>query len=270
MSLAQRAVYPTQPGPLRNEVARLLREAPPYHGDQGDILALVVPDTNRLSAAPVAAHVYRMLQAEIEADGPFQTVILISPSHTGAFGRLAIARADSYHTPLGLVAVNDALRNELCDEDDDIFLDDSGHYHTEGVDVQLPFLLQIMGSQGGEPNFDIVPIVMGDESPDLCRELGSAVGEVMYGRRALVIATADVLEADEEGWSAFTKALGEYNISELMHLLRSDALQVEGMGAVLVAMLAAQHRGATTADLIDYHAPENGCVGAMAISLRRD
>ena len=269
MSLAQRAVYPTQPGPLRNEVARLLREAPAAAGDQGDFLALVVPDTNRLSAGPVAAQAYRLLQAEVEEAGPFQTVILISPSHTGAFGRLAIARADSYHTPLGAVAVNDALRNELCDEDDDIFLDDSGHYHTEGVDVQLPFLLEIMGTEGGVPTFDIVPIVMGDEAPDLCRELGSAVGEVMYGRRALVIATADVLETSDDGWEGFVKALGEYNISDLMHLLRSDALQVEGMGAVLVAMLAAQHRGATTADLIAYQAPEKGAPGAMAIALRR-
>ena len=269
MSLAKRAVYPTQPGPLRNEVARLLREAPAHHGDQGDILALVVPDTNRLGAAPVAAHAYRMLQAEIEHDGPFQTVVIISPSHSGAFGRLAIARADSYHTPLGPVAVNDALRNELCDEDDDIFLDDSGHYHTEGVDVQLPFLLEIMGGAGQNPDFDIVPIVMGDESPDLCRELGTAVGEVMYGRRALVIATADVISTEDEGWKAFTKALAEYNISELMHLLRSDAMQVEGMGAVLVAMLAAQHRGGTEAELIAYQAPADGCPGAMAIALRR-
>ena len=269
MSLAQRAVYPTQPGPLRNEVARLLREAPAAAGDQGDFLALVVPDTNRLSAGPVAAQAYRLLKAEVEHAGPFQTVIIISPSHTGAFGRLAIARADAYHTPLGPVSVNDALRNELCDEDDDIFLDDSGHYHTEGVDVQLPFLLEIMGMENGAPTFDIVPIVMGDEAPDLCRELGTAVGEVMYGRRALVIATADVLEAGEEGWSAFTEALASYNISDLMHLLRSETIQVEGMGAVLVAMLAAQHRGASTADLIAYQQPKDGRVGAMAIALRR-
>jgi AmmeMemoRadiSam system protein B len=269
MSLAKRAVYPTQPVPLRKEVARLLREAPAHHGDQGDILALVVPDTNRLGAGSVAAHAYSMLRAEIEHDGPYQTVIIISPSHDGAFGRLAIARADHYHTPLGPVAVNDALRNELCDEDDDIFLDDSGHYHTEGVDVQLPFLLEIMGVENGEPAFDIVPIVMGDESPDLCRELGTAVGEVMYGRRALVLATADVLEVEGDGWAAFTEALGDYNISELMHLLRTDAIQVEGMGAVLVAMLAAQHRGATKADLLAHQKPQEGCPGAMAIAFRR-
>src|SRR5690606_37435929 len=123
-----RAVYPTQPTPLRQQIGDALRAAPRADLD-GTLVGLIVPDSNRLSGAAVAAEAYRLLEGS-----DVDTAVLVAPSHEGAFGRLSICRADRYRTPLGEVPVNDTFRNELCDEDDDIFLDDRGHYHTEGAD----------------------------------------------------------------------------------------------------------------------------------------
>ncbi|MDX1420884.1 MAG: AmmeMemoRadiSam system protein B [Rubricoccaceae bacterium] len=260
MSLAERAVYPTQPAPLRQHLDGLLRDAPRDADVQGTILGLIVPDSNRLSGGAVAAKAFKLLEGE-----DIDTVVLVEPSHEGAFGRLAVCRADTYRTPLGEVSVNDTFRNELCDEDDDIFLDDRGHYHVEGAAVQLPYLQRVLPD-----GFSIVPIAMGEESPDLCRELGAAIGEVMYSKRAVVVASADLLAAEDGALDRFVEAVEGFNVSELMHLMGSEAVRVEGMGAVAVAVIAARHRGANRARVLRVEGPEGNRPGAIACALWRD
>lgn len=259
MALADRSVYSTQPAPLTQEVETLLRDA---HPDpiEGELLALIVPDSNLKSGGPVAAEAFKLLEGR-----DIKLVIVVAPSHDGAFDRLAICRVDQYHTPLGDVPVDDAVRNELCDEDDDIFLDDQGHYHTEGVDVQLPFLQQVLGD-----GFSVVPVVMGSETPALCRELGQAIGEVMYGHRALVVASADLLHIEGDAMERFERALESFDTTTLLHLLGSEQIKVEGMGAVIAAVLAAQRRRANRAKVLRCIEPEGDEIGALACALWRE
>jgi len=254
MSLADRAVYATQPTALQGQIERLLRDAA-RPDIAGEVVALIVPNTNRLGAGVAAAAAFKLIEGE-----SFDVVLIVAPSHEGAFGRLAVTRANAYHTPLGEVPIDDALRNELCDEDDDIYLDDRGHFHVEGVAAVLPFLqLALKGS------FSIVPIVMGDESSAYCTELGAALGEVMYGKRALLVAAADVVGADEDAVERFTAAFESFETTELLHLLGSEALRVEGSGAVIVAALAARQRGAIGARVLHLE-PGDGQGGPGALS----
>ena len=260
MSLAARAVYPTQPNALRQVLDRLL-SGTDADADipAGSLVGLVVPDSNRTSGGAAAAAAYGLLKgAELD------TVLIISPSHHGAFGRLSICQTDGYHTPLGEVPINDHLRNELCDEDDDIFLDDTGHYHTEGADVQLPFFQYLLGD-----GFDAVPIVMGEEGPAYCRELGTAVGEVMYGKRAVVVGSCDLLDGDDAGFDRLREAVEAMDESELMHLLGSERVRVEGMGALITTVIAARQRGATAARVLALTPPADGAPGALAVALWR-
>lgn len=259
MSIADRAVYATQPDPLASEVDRLLRDAD-APAVEGQLLALIVPDSNLQRGGPVAAAAYKLLEGRT-----YDTVVIIAPSHDGAFGRLSICRVNRYRSPLGDVPINDGIRNELCDEDDDIFIDDRGHYHNEGVDVQLPFLQRVLGQ-----DFDVVPIVMGSEAPALCRELGHAIGEVMYGHRILVVASADLLSVEDEALDEFERALESYDTSRLMHLLGSEKIRVEGMGAVIAAVLAAERRRGNRATILRIEPPEGDEIGAMACALWRE
>jgi hypothetical protein len=156
------------------------------------------------------------------------------------------------------------LRNELCDEDDDIFLDNRGHFHTEGVDVQLPFLQSVLGAE-----FDIVPIVMGDESPEFCRELGHAIGEVMFNRRVLVVASANIVEAAESGLEIFVERFEAGDIPRLMTLMNSETVRVEGKGPIIVALLAAVQNRANYFKILNLRPPQSGTSGCMAAVLCR-
>lgn len=257
MAIADKAVYPTQPQSLHQSIRSLL-EQDEQDTIEGELLALIVPDTNLLSGGQIAARLYRLLRGR-----SYETVILISPSHTGQFRRMNICGVDNYRTPLGTVPVNDRMRNELCDEDDDIFVGDEGHYHTEGVDVQLPFLQEVLSG------FDIVPIVMGEETPEFCRELGSAVGEVMFNRRTLVVASADILSASPDSLQRLIELIESKDSKGLMSFLNSDQIQVEGKGAMLVALIAAMHRRATHAKVLAHAAPEDEDPGAVGVAVWR-
>ena len=254
MGVPDRAVYATQPRPLRNQIEKLLR-ASSASGIQGEIVAVVVPDDNLLTGGGIAADVYKVLEGR-----SYDTVIVVAPSHTGDFGRIHVCSVDDYHTALGNLRVNDQIRNELCDEDDDIFLDNEGHFHTEGVDVQLPFLQTVLKGE-----FDVVPVVMGNESPDFCRELGQAIGEVMYSRRALVVATADILEGVPEDIHTFRDLLATADVSRLMALLNSGRVRMEGKGPLLVALIAALHRKANQVHILDIQNPEDGRSGYLGV-----
>jgi len=255
------AVFPTEPGPLREALDALLRGAAP-EPIEGEILALIVPDSNRLAVAPLAAEAYALVADRADT---YDIVTIVSPSHEGGFDRIAVCPVEKYRTPLGAVPVNDRIRNELCDEDDDIFLDDKGHYHTEGVDVQLPYLQHLWG----EGTFDTVPIVMGRESPTFCHELGNALGEVMYGQRMLLVATADLLEVEDGALDRFVQAVEDFDTSTLMHLLGSEQIRMEGMGAVITAVFAAQRRRANRARVLRVQEPEGSQSGALACVLWR-
>lgn len=252
-------VYATQARPLRDQISGLLRRVTP-EPISGEIYSIVVPDANLLAGGAAAAAVYRRLEGRT-----YDTVVLVGPSHTGEFGRISICSIDEYRTPLGELTVNDQVRNELCDEDDDIFLDDRGHFHQEGIDVQLPFLQTVLKGA-----FDIVPIVMGEESPDFCRELGHAIGEMMFSRRVLVVASADIDRADPAGLETFREYFEGGDVSRLMSLLNSETVRIDGRGPVLVALIAALHRRADRVRIVEMCAPKNGIPGFLGAVIWRD
>jgi hypothetical protein len=257
MAIIDHAVYATQPHSLDQQIAAHLQAAHPDPID-GEIYALIVPDSNLLQGGTVAAEAYRLLEGRT-----YDTVVLIAPSHTGTFQRMNICSVNTYATPLGDLSVNDRIRHELCDEDDDIFVDDSGHFHTDGIDVQLPYLQTVLEA------FDIVPVVMGEESPAFCRELGNAIGEITYNRRALVVASADVLDASAEDMAVLRDAFEQADVSRLMMLLNSGRLKIEGKGPLLVALIAALHRRANKVKVLAMEPSEGDTPGAIGAVLWR-
>jgi len=253
------AAYPTDAEALRTHLDALLAdaEADPDLTD-GTLIGLVVPDSNAASNGPAAAAAFHQLQGT-----GIDRVVLISPSHHGAFGRLSIPPESTFPTPLGEVPVSDHLRNELCDEDDDIYIDEDGHDTVGGADVQVPFLQCALG------DFEVVPIVMGDENPAFCRELGNAVGEVMYGQQALVVGSCELLGGDADALDRLREAVEGFNESELMYLMGSETVRVHGMGALVSTLLAARQRGANRARVLALDPPSGDAPGALACAFWR-
>ncbi len=257
MEILQSAIYATQPKPLQKQIETLLRESaqPP---SREDVLAVIVPDDNLLSSGVIAADVFKSLKGK-----DFETVISIMPSHTGPFHRMTICSLDSYQTPLGILPIDLRICHELCDEDDDIFLDNTGHFQPQGVDVQLPFLQNVLG------DFKLVPIVMGEETPEFCRELGSAVGEIMFNRKTLVVASVNILSATEGTLAQLRSLFEARDVSGLIALLNSAEIEIRGKGPLLVALIAALHRRAKYIHVLKLQAPDEEGDGYFSALISR-
>ena len=257
MEILRDQVYATQPKPLQKQIENLLNSSS-QEPIQEDILAVIVPDTNLLRTGSIPADVYRAVSGQT-----YDLVIGVSPSHMGSFGRMTICDLDAYQTPLGSININTRVVHELCDEDDDIFLDDTGHFHTRGIGVQLPFLQNIL------PEFDFVPIIMGVESPDFCRELGSAIGAIMFNRRTLLVASADILSTTSDGFEHFRTAIKSGDVSTLMPLLNSTEVDILGKGAILVAIIASLKRRAKQFRILSLEAPSRETPGSLGVVITR-
>lgn len=252
--MPSKAVYATQGSPLTSQIRRMLDDARDF-SDEGWVHAVIVPDSNRVNGGTVSAEVFKAVK-----DREYRNVIVVAPTHAGEFDRINVCSLATYRTPLGDVKISGRLRDELCDEDDDIYVGDEGHFHTHGIDVQLPFLQTVLG------DFEVVPIVMGAESPDLCRELGHAIGEIMYNQPTLIVACANINKADEAELERFRELMEARHISGLMQLMFSDRMEIEGAGAILVALIAAEHRRAQRIQITALTAPDGeapGYIGAL-------
>ena len=111
---------------------------------------------------------------------------------------------------------------------------------------------------------------MGSESPEFCRELGHAVGEVMSNQRTLVVACVDIVHATEEGLSTFKQHLSDLNVTGMMTLLNQEVdMKVDGKGPLLVAMMASAHRRANEIAFQGLQAPEEGHPGFAGVLIGR-
>ncbi|MDA0378195.1 MAG: AmmeMemoRadiSam system protein B [Bacteroidetes bacterium] len=252
---ARTSAHASDPSALESQIRGLLSESRVTPVDFR-VLSVIVPNSDHQGGAPLAADVFRSLPADLHT-----IVISVAPNRGDEFKRISICSLDHYDTPLGGVRINDAIRNELCDEDDDIYIDDRGHFQDQGLDVSLPFLQQVLS------DFDVVPLVMGSESPDFCRELGSAVGEIMANQRTLLVASMDILEATESGLERFREYLTTLNVSSMQALIQQESeIRVQGKGPLIVAMLAAAHRRANQVVMRGLEGPDAdrpGFAGAL-------
>ena len=154
------------------------------------ILAVVAPHAGYEYSGPVAAYTYAQLKGH-----KYTRVVVIAPSHYVAFDFTSIYDGDAYATPLGNVPVDKAFARELVKMSSTMQLSDKGHQTTadapeHSVEVQLPWLQKVLG------NFEIVPIVMGDQSYENSRALGVALAKLIKASgkegETLVLASSDL------------------------------------------------------------------------------
>ena len=88
--------YPDSPAILLATARNLLRQAAAAPVPAGRPVALVVPHAGWAYSGVVAATAYRLL-----APGAFARVVVVAPSHHGAFDGYALDDAPAYRTPLG-------------------------------------------------------------------------------------------------------------------------------------------------------------------------
>lgn len=166
--------YPAAPSALKHLVTELLNEPLPIAIP--DIKAVIAPHAGYRYSGPVAASAYRLL-----AGKPFQRVLLLGPAHRVALRGLAASSADAFETPLGIVPIDQTLRDRSKNISL-INIRDDAHEDEHALEVQLPFLQTIL------PNASIFPLVVGQCERE---ELAHAI-ERLSDEQTLILLSSDL------------------------------------------------------------------------------
>lgn len=242
--------YPGNPNELASTVDGLLaRAAIPEH--KRELVALIAPHAGYAFSAAVAAHSYAMLKGR-----PTHRVVVIAPSHFEAFSFTSAYDGDAYSTPLGKIAVDKEFARKLVRLNPEIKLTSRGHAPTSqgsehALEVQLPFLQRALG------DFQLVPIIMGDQSYQASRALGVALADLVRGTDTLIVASSDLSHYHPYDQavnidSKTLNAIQEWNYLAMSDNFQSRTWEACGGAPIVVAMIAAERLGANRADVIKY------------------
>ncbi len=245
------AFYPADPKELTQMIDDLLAEATPPPVD-GEILAAVAPHAGYPYSGPVAAWTYAALKGH-----KYSRVVVIAPSHYVAFDFTSVYDGDAYTTPLGQVPVDKEFARRLAKMSSTIELSDKGHQATpdapeHSVEVELPWLQTILG------NFELVPIVMGDQSYESSRALGVALAKMLRNdHETLVLASSDLshYHTYDNAETIDHKTLHALEAWDYLSMSRNFETRVwEACGGapIVAAMIYAERLGANKAEVLKY------------------
>ncbi len=246
--------YPSDPKELSAMIDELLARVPgPPVTDQ--ILAAVAPHAGYAYSGPVAACTYAALKGR-----KFSRVVVIAPSHHVAFDFSSVYEGDAYATPLGNVPVDKTFARQLAKMNPTIQLSTKGHDPTpdggeHAIEVELPWLQKILG------NFEVVPIVMGDQSYESSRALGAALAKLIKSEGkegdTLVLASSDLshFHTYDDAVRIDHKTLGALAAWDYFSMSRNFQSQIwEACGGapIVATMIYAERMGANKAQVLKY------------------
>jgi AmmeMemoRadiSam system protein B len=157
--------YEGSPERLRAQVDACF-EANPRAAAKKPFIGAVVPHAGLMYSGHVAAAFYGA------ADLPKRYIILC-PNHTGFGHAAAIYREGEWQTPLGNVPVDGELAAKLMAQTRLLAEDWKAHAREHSLEVQLPFLQQLLAG------FTFVPICLATHQFELCEEIGNAIATVI-------------------------------------------------------------------------------------------
>jgi len=212
------------------------------------IIGLVCPHAGYMYSGPVAAHAYY----ELALDGKPDVVVLFGPNHSGYGSALAVMNEGFWRTPLGDVEIDGELANQVVRESRITDIDDSAHSFEHSIEVQLPFLQYLYGSE-----FKVVPICFLMQDLSSAREVGQAVAKVLAGKKGIVIASSDMThyesqESAERKDKMVLEAVKAMDEAKLYSVIEAERVSACGYGPIAALMTAAKILGAKEAKLLCY------------------
>jgi AmmeMemoRadiSam system protein B/AmmeMemoRadiSam system protein A len=168
--------YPGDPESLRSTVRTLLdaaaaSKAPPK--------ALIAPHAGYIYSGPIAASAYAQIAPLADQ---IRRVVLLGPAHRVAVRGLALPGAAAFSTPLGQVEVDQDAVDRLRDLPQ-VVVSPAAHAFEHSIEVQLPFLQTVL------PTFSLVPLAVGDASPE---EVAEVLDRVWGGAETLIVVSSDL------------------------------------------------------------------------------
>jgi len=181
--------YPADVDALRAAVDAYLREGVSCANSDGGITgvdgsvanakawpkAVIAPHAGLAYSGAVAGSAYKSIAA---GRATIRRVVMLGPAHRVSVSGIASSSADFFETPLGQVPVDKAALQQIS-----VTVHDAAHAPEHSLETHLPFLQRTL------KNFSIVPLVVGDASPQQVAD----VLEMLWGGAETLLAISSDL-----------------------------------------------------------------------------
>ncbi len=235
------------------------------------LVGLICPHAGYMYSGAVAANAYY----ELACDGKPDIVVILGPNHTGYGSALSLMNEGVWRTPFGDVEVDVETANQIVQETRIVDVDDAAHRFEHSIEVQLPFLQYLYGS-----NFRFVPICFQIQDLYSADEIGQAIAKVLNSKNAVVIASSDMTHYEPQTTAASKdkaalKAVEAMDVKRFYSIIETQNLTACGYGPIATTITAAKGMGAKEAKLLSYKSSGDvtgdysSVVGYAAVSFKK-
>lgn len=241
--------YSANPSRLRDTVAAYIDNAR-NPGLSGEVLALVAPHAGYLYSGSVAGHAFNTVQGK-----SFDYVCVLSPMHQYYPQPLLTSAHQAYRTPLGEIPLADAILTQIntrLKAKIGLELHPVANDQEHSLEIELPFLQVSL-----EGEFNLVPVMIRDQSRKTARALGEVIAEVLNPSDGLIVASSDLSHFYTESQAnvldeRVLKALTDFSPDALFDLKEQGLGQACGLAPIAAALWAAAAWGGTDVTLLNY------------------
>ena len=236
-----------------------------------EVVGLVCPHAGYMFSGAVAANAYY----ELAQDGKPDTAVILGPNHTGYGSALAVMNEGVWRTPLGDVEIDGETANQIVQEARLVDVDDVAHRFEHSIEVQLPFLQYLYGSE-----FKFVPVCFQMQDLSSAVEVGKALVEVLASKNAVIIASSDMSHYEPQRNAAAKdmaapKAVEAMNEKQFYSIIENQNVTACGYGPIATVITAAKGLGAKEAKILCYKSSGDvtgdysSVVGYAALSFKK-
>ena len=216
----------------------------------GEVIALVAPHAGYRYSGSVAGYAFKAVAGQ-----QFDYVAVLSPMHHYHTQPLLTSEHHAYRTPLGdipiarkkLGEIGDALKAQAG-----LPLTPITNDNEHSLEIQLPFLQRVI-----KGNFELVPIMIRDQSPEVAKILGKVLADNLRGESFLMVASSDLSHFYPESKAKqldqnVLSALLDFSPERLFELKDLGMGQACGLAAIAAILWAARKLGGTDVTLLNY------------------
>ena len=231
------AFYSSDPKELSDFIEYYKKSADPVVTDRKVEIA-IAPHAGYPYSGPIAAYTFKAI-----ARNHYKTVVIIGPSHYFPFEGISVWPSGGFKTPLGTVPIDEDFAKALLKQNPKFQFLPNVFEREHAIEVELPFLQKTL------EGVKIVPILMGDPDPAVCRDLAVALDKLIGTRDdVLILISSDMshyytYEVANQMDALSLQAIKEIDPKKFFEGCVSRKMEMCGFMSVTTALLYARLRG---------------------------
>ncbi len=202
----------------------------PYSGQDG-IRMMFLPARLTEQNVDEFCYVYRQI-----ADTRYDVVVIVEPDDNDSVRKIPVLPGNAVRTSFGTVPLDERLRDDFCDEEDDFLIRQKGELNHLGFFDHVSMLQLIQN------DFKVVGMQLLDESPPIVQELTYVLKEILPFKNALTIFCCELEGRHQPIFETLRQAIHEKNDTRLLNLIYGGESKIRGAGVFLAGVMTARAR----------------------------